>query len=226
LKPSTLDHETPLGRKRRAGRIVRSLLKEYPERECALRHENVFQLLVATILSAQCTDVRVNLTTPALFERFPDPQSLAAADLTEIEGYVHSLGFFRNKARSLKGLGAALIERHDGEVPSDRESLVALPGVGRKTANVILGTWFGEPAITVDTHVGRLTHKRLELTPHTDPVKIEFDLMELFPQKLWTELSHALIWHGRGPCPARKPRCESCVLSDDCPHPVRELMKG
>ncbi len=145
--------------------------------------------------------------------------------VTEIEGYVHSLGFFRNKARSLKGLGAALIERHDGEVPGDRESLVALPGVGRKTANVILGTWFGEPAITVDTHVGRLTHKRLELTPHTDPVKIEFDLMKLFPQKLWTELSHALIWHGRGPCPARKPRCESCVLSNDCPHPLRERLR-
>ena len=210
--------ETDRARKARARRIVRGLHKLYPEADCALDHTGPLQLLVATILSAQCTDVRVNQVTPALFRRYPDAQALAGAELAELEEAIHSTGFFRNKAKSLNGLGRALVERHGGEVPERMEQLVELPGVGRKTANVILGTWFGKPAITVDTHVTRLSH-RLNLATAKDAVKIERELQEVLAENEWTFCSHALIWHGRQVCKARRPACETCGLFGDCPYP-------
>jgi endonuclease-3 len=205
-------------RKARARRIVRGLHKLYPDADCALHHNNALELLVATILSAQCTDERVNQVTPALFRRFPAAVDYAEADPRELEDYIRSTGFFRNKTRSLTGLGQALVERHGGEVPGRMEHLVQLPGVGRKTANVLLGTWFGKPAITVDTHVTRLSH-RLALARAGDAVKIELELQEALPRKEWTFSSHALIWHGRRVCKARKPACDSCALRPDCPFP-------
>ena len=202
----------------RARRILRGLHKLYPDSECALEHHNALELLVATILSAQCTDVRVNLVTPALFRRYADAEGYAEADPAELEELVRSTGFFRNKARSLKNLGRTLMDDHRGEVPDNMEELVRLPGVGRKTANVLLGSWFGKPAIPVDTHVTRLSG-RLALTNETDAVKIEFALQELLPRKEWTFSSHALIWHGRRVCKARKPDCAGCTLRPDCPFP-------
>jgi endonuclease-3 len=202
--------------KRRAARIARKLHQLHPDAACALVHSNALQLLVATILSAQCTDERVNMVTPALFRAYPDAAAYAEAAPAKLEEAIRSTGFFRNKAKSLIGLGRALVERHGGEVPRSMEALVELPGVGRKTANVILGTWFGEPAITVDTHVARLS-RRLELVTDKDPVKIEFALQKLLPEEEWTFVSHALIWHGRRVCKARKPDCASCGLRADCP---------
>lgn len=208
-------------RKTRARRLVRGLARLHPDADCALRHQSALQLLMATILSAQCTDERVNQVTPALFRRYPDAGSLAAAETAELEELIRTTGFFRNKARSLAGLGRALVEHHDGEVPDTMETLVELPGVGRKTANVILGTWFGKPAITVDTHVTRLAN-RMELTAHPkDAVKIERDLQEVLPRKDWTATSHRLIWHGRRICKARNPDCDGCALARDCPFPDR-----
>ena len=207
-------------RKARAARIVEGLHRIYPDATCALTHRSPLELLVATILSAQCTDERVNQVTPALFRRYPDAGAYARADLAELEAAIHSTGFFRNKAKSLAGLGKALVERHGGQVPDRMEDLVLLPGVGRKTANVLLGTWFGRPAITVDTHVGRLA-ERLGLTTEMDPDKIERELMEILPEHEWTFSSHALIWHGRRVCAARKPACERCGLRPDCPWPDR-----
>ena len=204
----------------RAARIVAGLHALYPEATCALHHGNALQLLVATILSAQCTDERVNQVTPALFRAYPDARALATADTAELEALIRPTGFFRNKARSLMGLGRALEEHHGGRVPDTMEELSALPGVGRKTANVVLGTWFGKPAIPVDTHVTRLTG-RLELTRETDPVRIEHDLMALLPEKEWTYTSHALIWHGRKICKALRPNCPACGLRRDCPWPSR-----
>ena len=203
----------------RVERIVRALRRIYPDADCALDHSDALQLLVATILSAQCTDERVNRVTPALFQRFPDAAAYAAADPAELEQIIHSTGSFRNKARSLIGLGAALAEQHGGRVPSRMEQLVELPGVGRKTANVVLGTWFEQPAIFVDTHVARLAG-RLGWTGRRDPVKIELDLQEILPREDWTFTAHALIWHGRRVCKARKPACASCALRPDCPHPT------
>ena len=202
----------------RARRIVVGLRRLYADADCALHHESALQLLVATILSAQCTDERVNQVTPALFRAYPDAGAYAAVDAAELEDAIRSTGFFRNKARSLIGLGRALVDRHGGEVPDTMEQLTQLPGVGRKTANVILGTWFGVPGITVDTHVKRLS-KRLALTSHSDPVKIEFELMELFAKQDWPFASHALIWHGRRVCKARAPACELCGLRPECPFP-------
>jgi endonuclease-3 len=215
---SSAMRETEEQRNARARRIIGGLRRLYPDAECALTHANPLQLLVATILSAQCTDERVNQVTPALFKEYSDARAYAAADSTALETRIKSTGFFRNKTRSLIALGQALTERHGGEVPDNMEDLVELPGVGRKTANVILGTWFGQPAITVDTHVTRLTH-RLGLSPHKDPVKIELDLEALFPENDRTFASHALIWHGRRVCKARKPACPDCGLSRDCPFP-------
>jgi endonuclease III len=209
---------TPL--ETRARRIVRGLHRLYDDADCALTHSQPLELLVATILSAQCTDERVNRVTPKLFRRYPKAEDYAGADLQELEELIRSTGFFRNKARSLKGLGQALVERHGGAVPAKMEQLVELPGVGRKTANVLLGTWFGIPSIPVDTHVTRLSG-RLGLSRHTDPVKIERDLQRLFPKKDWTFASHALIWHGRRVCKARGPACEVCGLRADCPYPER-----
>jgi endonuclease-3 len=207
-------------RKRRAARILAGLHALYPDATCALRHGNAFQLLVATILSAQCTDEMVNQVTPALFRAYPHARVLAEADTAALEALIRPTGFFRNKARSLLGLGQALVARHGGRVPDTMEELVELPGVGRKTANVVLGTWFGKPAIPVDTHVTRLSG-RLELTEETDPVGIEQDLMQLFPPAEWTFSSHALIWHGRQVCKALRPQCPACGLRKDCPWPDR-----
>ena len=195
-----------------------SLLKrEYPDARTELDHGTPFQLLIATILSAQCTDKRVNMVTPLLFRAFPTAASLANASPEKLQEIIKSTGFFRSKTKSLIGLGNALVEHHDGEVPDSMDALVKLPGVGRKTANVILGTAFGRnEGIVVDTHVGRLSI-RLGLTKEKDPVKIEKDLMLLFPRGDWTALSHLLIFHGRRVCLARVPKCEKCVLSEICP---------
>jgi endonuclease-3 len=200
-----------------AREVLRRLKKAYPDATCALEHRTPFELLVATILSAQCTDVRVNMVTPALFAKYPTARSLAEADQADVEELIRSTGFFRNKARNLIGMAGALVERHGGEVPADMEALRVLPGVGRKTANVVLGNAFGmNVGVTVDTHVARLT-KLLGLTRHTDPIKIERDLMDLVPRKDWTLVSHLLIWHGRQVCIARRPRCDECVLRHGCP---------
>ena len=201
----------------RAARLYDVLAGSYPDAHCALHHENPFQLLVATILSAQCTDKRVNMVTPALFARYPDAASLARANQADVEEIVRSTGFFRNKATNLIAMAGALVDRHGGEVPADMNALVALPGVGRKTANVVLGNAFGRnEGIVVDTHVSRLS-QRLGLTADSDPVKIEDSLVPLFPRERWTMLSHLLIEHGRQVCDAKKPRCAECPLAELCP---------
>ena len=197
--------------------VFARLKREYPDARTELDYETPLQLAIATILSAQCTDKRVNMVTPLLFQTFPTAASLADAPPEELEEIIKSTGFFRNKTKSLIGLGKALVERHNGEIPDSMEELVKLPGIGRKTANVILGNAFGKnEGIVVDTHVARLSH-RLGLTRETDPTKIEQDLMPLFPRKDWALLSHLLIFHGRRVCEARRPKCEICVLSDICP---------
>jgi endonuclease-3 len=201
----------------RAKAVFQRLHRSYPEARCALDHANAYQLLVATILSAQCTDARVNLVTPVFFARYPAPEDLARAERAEVEELIRSTGFFRNKARSLVGMAQALVAEHRGEVPRSMEELRVLPGVGRKTANVILGNAFGiNEGITVDTHVTRLS-RLLGLTRHDDPVRIERDLMRLFPREDWALLSHLLIFHGRRVCIARRPRCSDCVVADLCP---------
>ncbi len=207
---------TPKGR---AKETIARLAEEYPGTErdlCALDHEGPFQLLVATILSAQTTDERVNLVTPALFERYPTPTDLAAANPDDVEALIKATGFFRNKTRSLIAMAQALEERFGGEVPAMLDELVTLPGVGRKTANVVLSVGFGLPGLPVDTHVGRLT-RRLGLTTETDPIKAEVALNELVPSGERGKLSLRLILHGRQVCVARRPRCEDCILADFCP---------
>lgn len=200
-----------------AAEIYRELLALYPDAHCELDFQSPYQLLAATILSAQCTDKRVNMTTPDLFRRFPTPASLAAAPQGEVEEIIKSTGFFRAKAKSLIGMASALTDRHNGAVPARMEELVVLPGVGRKTANVVLGNAFGiNVGVVVDTHVGRLAN-RLGLTSESDPLKVEQALMQLFPSEQWTMLSHLLIWHGRRICDARKPRCGDCPLASRCP---------
>ncbi len=201
----------------RAPLIFKRLKRAYPDAHCELDYASPYQLLAATILSAQCTDKRVNLVTPALFERYPNAESLAMADPREVEELIKPTGFFRNKTKSLLGMAGGLLDRFGSSVPDRMEDLVTLPGVGRKTANVILGTAFDKPAgVVVDTHVGRVS-RRLGLTRLSDPVKVESVLMKLFPQKHWTLLSHLLIFHGRRVCVARRPRCAECVLNDLCP---------
>jgi endonuclease-3 len=193
------------------------LIKAYPDAHCALNHRNAYQLLVATILSAQCTDVRVNMVTPALFAKYPTVRQLADANQEDVEELIKSTGFFRNKAKSLLGMARAVVENHGGKIPSTMDALTKLPGVGRKTANVILGNAFGlNEGIVVDTHVTRLSN-RLGLTTESDPVKIESALTKLFPREQWTMLSHLLIEHGRRVCDARAPKCEQCFLADICP---------
>ena len=200
-----------------AGVLLERLLSQYPDAHCALDFTNAFELLCATILSAQCTDKRVNMVTPALFARYPDAAALADANAEDVEAIIRSTGFFRSKAKSLVGMARGLVDRHDGEVPAEMDALVVLPGVGRKTANVILGNAFGRnDGVVVDTHVTRLSN-RLALTRESDPVKIERALLPLFPQEHWTMLSHLLIEHGRQVCDARAPRCGSCFLADICP---------
>jgi endonuclease-3 len=197
--------------------ILARLKREYPDAHCELDFETPLQLLIATILSAQCTDKRVNMVTPALFARYPDAESLSAAKTEELEEMIKSTGFFRNKTKSLLGMSAAVAERHGGNVPSTMDELTRLPGVGRKTANVVLGNAFHlDEGVVVDTHVGRLSI-RLGFTNETDPVKVEQVLMQLIPREDWTLVSHLLIFHGRRVCLARTPRCASCVLADVCP---------
>ena len=208
--------ETALGRKRRARRMARALELTHPDAHCELNHGNALELAVATILSAQTTDVRVNEVTPKLFSRYPTAAAYAGADRAELEDLVKSTGFFRNKADALIKLGQALVERYDGRVPGRLDDLVSLPGIGRKTANVILGNAFGVPGITVDTHFSRLV-QRWRWTGETDPVKIEFAVGALIEKRDWTMLSHRVIFHGRRVCHARKPACGACTLAGDCP---------
>lgn len=208
--------ETRLGLVRRARRINRALAQRYPDAHCELDFTTPLELLVATVLSAQCTDQRVNLVTPALFARYTDAYAYAAADRAELEDLIRSTGFFRAKSEALLGIGRALVERFDGAVPARLEDLVTLPGVGRKTANVVLGNAFGIPGLTIDTHVGRLA-RRLGWTAEEDPVKVERDLAALFERGEWTMLSHRLIFHGRRVCFARNPACGACPIAGDCP---------
>jgi endonuclease-3 len=209
--PRRRDHQ------QHAAEILALLKREYPAVECALVHDSPFELLIATILSAQCTDERVNIVTKQLFAKYNTPAALAAVPLARLEQLIQSTGFFRNKAKNIHACCVRLVEEHGGEVPADLEKLVQLPGVGRKTANVVLGTAFRiASGVVVDTHVTRLSN-RLGLTRHEDAVKIERDLVEVLPQDEWIDFSHRLIWHGRRVCKARKPLCEQCVLKEICP---------
>ncbi|MFM9963413.1 MAG: endonuclease III [Planctomycetaceae bacterium] len=204
-------------RKQRALKIACQLAETYADAECALNHENPFQLLAATILSAQCTDERVNMVTPALFAKYPTPAALAASQQADVETIIQSTGFFRSKATNLRGMAAALVEQFGGELPRTLDEMVLLPGVGRKTANVVLGTAFGLPTgVVVDTHVKRLT-RLLGLTKNLNPEKIERDLAALLPKSEWINFSHRLIHHGRRICNARKPNCPECPLLELCP---------
>jgi endonuclease-3 len=203
--------------KSQATKVLRRLKADYPDATCALGHETAFELLISTILSAQCTDVRVNMVTPELFRRWPTPADLARAPIEQIEKVIQSTGFFRNKAKNIRGCSQALCEKYDGEVPQEIEKLVELPGVGRKTANVVLGTVYGlATGVVVDTHVTRLS-SRLGLTKHTDATKIEQDLMQLLPKREWVDFAHRMIEHGRQICIARKPRCPNCSMNKFCP---------
>jgi endonuclease III len=208
--------EPPLGRARRVARMLRALAVTHPDAHCELDFRTPLELAVATVLSAQSTDKLVNTVTPALFARYPTALDYAKADRAELEEMIHSTGFFRNKANSLIGLGAAVVERHHGELPNTLEALVKLPGIGRKTANVILGNAFDVPGITVDTHFGRLV-RRWGWTTEEDPVKVEHEIGALVPRRDWTMVSHRVIFHGRRVCHAKKPACGACTLAADCP---------
>lgn len=204
-------------RKKQATKVLRRLKADYPDAQCALVHDSPFELLIATILSAQCTDERVNIVTQELFAQLPTPADMAAAPIKKLEKLVQSTGFFRNKAKNIKACAQALVDDHGGEVPQDLDILVNLPGIGRKTANVVLGTAFGIPTgVVVDTHVGRLS-RRLSLTTETDAVKVERDLMDILPKKSWIDFSHRMIHHGRAICNARKPKCDACSMRKFCP---------
>ena len=211
LVPETLEEK-----KARARKLMRGLERAYPEAPCALKHDSAYQLLTSVILSAQCTDTRVNMTTPELFRRFPTPKDLADAKQEDVETVIKSLGFFRAKAANIIGMAKGLVERFDGEVPGTMEELVSLPGVGRKTANVVLGTWFEIPSgVVVDTHVKRIS-RRFGLTESKNPTIIERELREILPRKSWIEYSHRVIHHGRKICLARKPKCLDCSLLKNC----------
>lgn len=206
-----------MNRADRAGEIVRLLRAEFPRPRTALDYRTPFQLLVATILSAQCTDARVNLVTPALFRRYPDAEAMARADIKDLEGLVRSTGFFHAKAKSIKGCSSALVRDHGGKLPREIDAMVKLPGVGRKTANVVLGSAFGiASGVVVDTHVKRLAG-RMGLSTEEDPEKIEADLMKLVPQKDWVDFGHLMVLHGRKTCAARKPACDKCAVAGVCP---------
>ncbi|HEX6887121.1 MAG TPA: endonuclease III [Candidatus Nanopelagicales bacterium] len=232
--PATAPPPTRTALVRRARRMGRILAETYPDAHCELDFGDAYELLVATILSAQCTDARVNMVTPTVFAKYPTPADLAAADRAELESIIASTGFFRNKATSLLGMAARVVEVYDGRVPRRMADLVTLPGVGRKTANVVLGNAYGVPGITVDTHVGRLS-RRFGWTEQEDPDKVEAEVGSLFPRAQWTDLSHRMIWHGRRICFARRPACGACPLATLCPSfgvgetdPVRaaKLVKG
>jgi endonuclease-3 len=214
---SPVGNRSPRQESKRRRRILQGLAALYPDANCALNHRNSFELLVATILSAQSTDKLVNQITPALFQKYPTPEALANATLPDIEQAIRQTGFFRNKAKNLKGCAEALVRDHGGVVPQTMEELVKLPGVGRKTANVILGTAFGINAgVVVDTHVQRLS-KRLGFTNEETPEKIEQEMMRMIPQEEWTVFSHRMIQHGRLVCVARSPKCAICRLAENCP---------
>ena len=203
-------------KRKRALKLYRALSKLYPNVRCELNFKNPLQLLIATVLSAQCTDKRVNAVTPALFKRYKSVEDFAGANLRELQGLIKSTGFYRAKAKNIKCLSAKILKDYEGEVPRKLEELVKLPGVGRKTANVVLGHAFNTPGITVDTHFGRLS-RRFGWTKETDPVKVEFEVMELIPEKEWTNLSQRMIWHGRRVCHSRRPACAACPIASLCP---------
>ncbi|NOY30467.1 MAG: endonuclease III [Planctomycetes bacterium] len=206
-----------LATRRHAAKVLRRLKADYPEAPCALVHRSPFQLLIATILSAQCTDKRVNLVTKDLFRKYRTPADMASAPVRDLEKAVQSTGFYRNKAKNIKACSRGLMEHHRGKVPQDLDALVALAGVGRKTANVVLGTAFGlTTGVVVDTHVGRLS-RRLGLTDQKDAVKVEQDLMRVLPKKEWIDFSHRMIYHGRSICSARRPVCDECSMKKFCP---------
>jgi endonuclease III len=211
--------------KRRALKVYSLLVQEYPDAKVALNFKTPFELLVATILSAQCTDARVNMVTPGLFRKYPTPASFAKAVPEELEQDIRSTGFYRQKAKSVMSCSRSVVEKFGGEVPRSMDELLTLEGVGRKTANVLLGNAFGIPGIAVDTHVGRLA-QRLGFTKEDDPIKIEYDLMELFPKENWTELCHLLMSHGRQVCASRLPKCETCTVSGLCPSAFKVAAKG
>ena len=208
--------ESKARKKNRARQINSSLKKLYPNAHCALKYNSPLELLIATILSAQCTDARVNMVTPALFKRFKTAKNFADASQEEVEDIIRSTGFYRNKAKNIIACCKKIVEDHGGNVPDSMDELVPLPGVGRKTANVVLGNAFGKPGLPVDTHVGRLS-RRLGLSENSDPVKVEYDIHELVPAEEWTMLGHRLIEHGRQVCESRKPDCDSCQIADLCP---------
>jgi len=220
-----MSRESSEERALRAKRIVKALFAAHPDAHCALDHRDAFELLCATILSAQCTDKKVNEVTPELFRRYPNAKKMAAAAPAEMESLIRPTGFYRSKAKSLLAMARAVADHHGGAVPRTMEELVELPGVGRKTANVILGNAFDTPGIVVDTHVGRIA-QRLALTREKDPVRIEQDLMALVPRKHWTQFSHAMIFHGRRICAAKAPKCDVCPVFDDCPYPRSAAAKA
>ena len=220
------ESKTIVERRARVLKVLPVLQERYPEAKCSLDHQTPLQLLMATILSAQCTDARVNLVTPDLFKKYPDAKTLAAAPQEQLEREIQSTGFFRSKAKSLRAMAASLMEAHGGEVPDTMDALTALAGVGRKTANVVLGNAFGiDVGVTVDTHVTRVSG-RLGFTKSTDAVKIEQDLMAIVPQTMWTLWSHLLIFHGRQTCIARKPRCRTCPVRQWCPSAAKLIATG
>ncbi len=208
--------ESQVQLKERVQKVISLLKKKYPDAHCALNHENAFQLLIATILSAQCTDERVNIVTPLLFNKFPTPEKMANAKVEDIEELIRSTGFYKNKAKNIKACCEQIVTKHKGDVPQTMEQLHALPGVGRKTANVVLGNVFGVPSMVVDTHVTRLSN-RLGFVKGKDAVKLEFALQKIVPEREWTMYSHYIIYHGRQVCKARNPACESCFLQKICP---------
>ena len=211
-----MPRENKSARRARAQAIVERLMASYPNARCSLTHHSPFQLLIATMLSAQCTDERVNMVTPILFERFPDALSMASADVEEIANIIRSTGFFNTKSRNILACAQTLVQEHEGQVPADLDTLVKLPGVGRKTANVVLGTAFGVPGLVVDTHVIRIANL-LELTHLKDAVKIEYALQDIIPEEYWVIFTHLIIDHGRAVCIARRPQCHQCVLRELCP---------
>jgi len=215
-KPINFKSETFQDKQKRAMEIYRRLKKLYPNAHCELNFKNPLQLLVATILAAQCTDKRVNKVTPALFKKYKNAEQFASANREELEELIQSTGFYRNKATSILNMSQKVCHEYGGQIPDEMDELVKLPGVGRKTANVLLGEAFGKPGITVDTHFGRLS-RRFGWTKQTDPVKVEFEIAELIKPKYWTELSQLIIWHGRRRCHARKPACGACSLAELCP---------
>jgi len=215
-KPINFKSETFQDKQKRAMEIYRRLKKLYPNAHCELNFKNPLQLLVATILAAQCTDKRVNKVTPALFKKYKNAEQFASANREELEELIQSTGFYRNKATSILNMSQKVCHEYGGQIPDELDELVKLPGVGRKTANVLLGEAFGKPGITVDTHFGRLS-RRFGWTKQTDPVKVEFEIAELIKPKYWTELSQLIIWHGRRRCHARKPACGACSLAELCP---------